>query len=84
MNCRTCGGTAFVTRRGDFKAHSGTVFKDIEFVGRCLEYMRYFRDLPELASKPIWNPAFCDAALKQHQAHFDRSKKKSDKPGRGF
>jgi hypothetical protein len=63
-------------KRGDFRSRvSETTHADIEFMRRCPEYTQYFSELHSVKEKPNYQSVACGAALKQHQAIFDKGKK---------
>ena len=82
MSCPICKGTGFILKRGDFKAMSGTVYKATESVTRCPEYKLYFRELPSVMDKPIWDSRCCDFAVKTHHEIREHRLKKEEKKGR--
>lgn len=76
MSCPKCKGTGFVLKRGDFRSRvSETTHAGIEFMRRCSEYTRYFDELHSTKEKPNYQSGACSAALKQHQAVYDKGKK---------
>jgi hypothetical protein len=80
MRCK-CGGTGFVTRRDDFRTSGGTVHKGADFVKRCPEYLRYFRDLGGAAKFIVDVPVAkdgeaCPAAIDAHRAVKDSAHRK--------